>query len=200
MVKTTAVNINKSEYDVYIGRAGKGQDGYWGNPFTIGRDGDRLRILALYRAYFNNRIINDPEFFERLQLLIGKRLGCFCNPKSCHGDIMRDYLNIEPKVKPYVDKLISAGFSTFSSCDGGGNHSFERRTIRINVCNPSVDDPFTYLVSQYGEEKCFARFVELCNFVESQGWTYCMVRLVRSYVVRNTNKPEASVHFELIWN
>ena len=32
---TRVVNIRKEAYDVYIGRAGKGQDGYFGNPFRL---------------------------------------------------------------------------------------------------------------------------------------------------------------------
>ncbi len=32
---TRVVNIRKKAYDVYIGRAGKGQDGYFGNPFRL---------------------------------------------------------------------------------------------------------------------------------------------------------------------
>ena len=32
---TTVVNLFKNKYDVYIGRAGKGQDGYFGNPFPL---------------------------------------------------------------------------------------------------------------------------------------------------------------------
>lgn len=27
------------------------------------------------------------------QQLIGKRLGCFCKPHACHGDIIANYLN-----------------------------------------------------------------------------------------------------------
>jgi len=25
--------------------------------------------------------------------LAGKRLGCFCKPQACHGDVLADYLN-----------------------------------------------------------------------------------------------------------
>lgn len=40
---TRVVNIRKEAYDVYIGRAGKGQDGYFGNPFRLKQDMDRGR-------------------------------------------------------------------------------------------------------------------------------------------------------------
>ena len=35
-MQTVVVNIKKEPFDVYIGRAGRGQDGYFGNPFRMG--------------------------------------------------------------------------------------------------------------------------------------------------------------------
>jgi len=35
-MQTVVVNINKEPFDIYIGRAGRGEDGYFGNPFRIG--------------------------------------------------------------------------------------------------------------------------------------------------------------------
>ena len=89
-METTVVNIRKEPYDVYIGRAGKGQDGYFGNPFT---GHDRIRVIKEYETYFYNRIKNDEEFKQRILELKGKRLGCFCKPLPCHGDIIAEYLN-----------------------------------------------------------------------------------------------------------
>ncbi len=199
---TTVVNIRTDECDVYIGRVGCGQDGYWGNPFSIGKDGDRSRVLALYLAYFNNRIIDDPEFFRRLQGLIGKRLGCFCVPERCHGHIMADYLNIESKVKPRVDKLISAGFSTFSSCDGGEGHAFGMRTIRLRANRPTVDYQYGSYVKEHDRKAIFVLFELLLDFVEKQGWTYCTPKICWPYnVVRlSPEKRIPSPFFELEWN
>ena len=95
---TTVVNIRFSEHDVYIGRAGHGQDGYWGNPFSGARDGGRERAVALYREYFLKRLRVDPEFARRTEALRGKRLGCFCKPKACHGDVIVEYLEKPMKV------------------------------------------------------------------------------------------------------
>ena len=53
---TRVVNIRKEAYDVYIGRAGKGQDGYFGNPFRLkqghdpGRDTGRIPRIFLQEA------------------------------------------------------------------------------------------------------------------------------------------------------
>lgn len=76
---TIVVNKNKEEYDVYIGRGSK-----WGNPFVIGKDGDRNKVLKKYSEY----LLNNPELLSSLGELKGKRLGCYCKPNKCHGDIL----------------------------------------------------------------------------------------------------------------
>jgi hypothetical protein len=91
---TTLVNIHhKVEYDEYIGRPGKGLDGYFGNPPEhsfggVGKD----TIIERYRVYFYKRIAEDAEFRSRVAALKGKRLGCFCVPTKCHGMIIIEYL------------------------------------------------------------------------------------------------------------
>lgn len=95
---TTVVNIRRNEYDVYIGRAGHGHDGIFGNPFSAMRDGGRDRAIALYKEYFLNRLKIDPRFAARVEKLRGKRLGCFCKPKACHGDVIVEYLEKSMKV------------------------------------------------------------------------------------------------------
>lgn len=90
---TTVVNIYKSSYDIYIGRAGKGQDGYFGNPFRLLPGSNRGDTLSNYIKYFYNRLNTDPEFKQRIHELKDKVLGCFCKPHPCHGDIIVEYLN-----------------------------------------------------------------------------------------------------------
>lgn len=93
---TSVVNLLRDKYDVYIGRAGHGQDGYFGNPFVLKPGEPRGATLAKYKDYFLQRIETDPEFKRRVLELQGKRLGCFCKPQSCHGDIIAHYLNNLP--------------------------------------------------------------------------------------------------------
>lgn len=90
-MKTTAVNLRREAFDVYIGRAGKGQDGYFGNPFTVQEHG--AAALPKFIEYFHKRIETDPEFHLRVLGLHGKRLGCFCKPRDCHGDVIAAYVN-----------------------------------------------------------------------------------------------------------
>ncbi len=76
---TTVVNKRRSDYDVYIGRGSP-----WGNPFILGRDGSRAEVVAKYEKY----LLGEPALMARLGELKGKRLGCFCAPLACHGDVL----------------------------------------------------------------------------------------------------------------
>jgi Domain of unknown function (DUF4326) len=92
-VQTVVVNINKEQFDVYIGRAGRGEEGYFGNPFRMGNGISREDAVKGFQEYFTERIEKDTEFKRRVLALKGKRLGCFCKPKACHGDVIADWLN-----------------------------------------------------------------------------------------------------------
>lgn len=88
MEKPKVVNIKTGDsYDVYIGRAGKGHDGYFGNPI---REGTRKQKIDGFKKYALNRIQEDAEYRERIKALESKTLGCFCKPKACHGDILAE--------------------------------------------------------------------------------------------------------------
>ena len=92
-MKTKVVNIKNENYDVYIGRAGRGQSGYFGNPFRLSDCETRGATIERYRSYFYERLKSDQQFREKIHALKGKTLGCFCKPYSCHGDVICEYLN-----------------------------------------------------------------------------------------------------------
>ena len=92
-MQTVVVNIYKEQFDTYIGRAGRGYDGYFGNPFRMGTGISRESVVQKFQKYFIDRIEKDTEFKRRILALKGKRLGCFCKPKACHGDVIADWLN-----------------------------------------------------------------------------------------------------------
>ena len=68
-----------SNNEVYIGRPSK-----WGNPFIIGKDGNRDEVIAKYEEYitYNDKLISN------LHSLQGKDLVCYCKPQACHGDVL----------------------------------------------------------------------------------------------------------------
>lgn len=75
---------------VYIGRKGGGE---FGNPYILGKDGDRAEVLAMYRAWFNFMLAAGEGFREKIEALRGKVLVCHCKPLACHGDVIAEYLN-----------------------------------------------------------------------------------------------------------
>ena len=71
-----------SENAVYVGRPTK-----WGNPFVIGRDGDRQEVIASYRTYIL------PRKEEIISELRGRNLRCWCAPLACHADVLLELAN-----------------------------------------------------------------------------------------------------------
>jgi|WetSurSiteA1Bulk_404760.scaffolds.fasta_scaffold435928_1 hypothetical protein len=60
------VNKYKEYYNIDISRAGK-----WGNPYIIGKDGDREEVIRKFRVY----LVHNKELMESLIELEGKILG-----------------------------------------------------------------------------------------------------------------------------
>jgi len=87
--KETKYAIIKSspEYE-YIGRGS-----YWGNPYSMFAEGDsREEVIRKFRYDFEHEKFAKKEKSEVFRLA-GKRLGCFCKPDACHGDVLADFLN-----------------------------------------------------------------------------------------------------------
>lgn len=97
--KTSVIHIRESTKDpneVYIGRAGKGHPGTFGNPCIRG---ETCIICGLthekaggtidcFEVYARNRIKFDLVFKEAVKNLLGKKLVCFCSPNKCHGHVL----------------------------------------------------------------------------------------------------------------
>lgn len=77
------VNIKNEKCDVYIGRGS-----IWGNPFVLGRDGNRDVVVRKYFDLMRDRIAADSIWMDRIMGLRGKKLGCYCKPEKCHGDVI----------------------------------------------------------------------------------------------------------------
>lgn len=75
---------------VYIGRAGKGELGYYGNPFKLVAGEPKGSTLELFKQWVIGRMAIDEEYRRRVIELKGKTLVCFCSPSPCHGDILAE--------------------------------------------------------------------------------------------------------------
>ena len=99
------VHNKKDPYDVYIGRPSK-----WGNPFSHLEDStqakfkvkDRKEAIDSYKEWITEG--DGKHLLEDLHELDGKTLGCWCKPKSCHGDVLVKL------VEEVIDKKLQEGF------------------------------------------------------------------------------------------
>ncbi len=81
----TVVNKNKKEFDVYIGRGSQ-----WGNPFPINLSKGHTRevVIDKYKVSLKRMLKSGIITVDDLLALDGKKLGCFCKPLPCHGDVL----------------------------------------------------------------------------------------------------------------
>jgi hypothetical protein len=78
-----AINLQKEPFDVRIDRKSK-----WGNPFVMGRDGNRDDVCEKHKAWLWQEIKAVKVSMHELAALKGKKLGCHCAPLRCHGDTL----------------------------------------------------------------------------------------------------------------
>lgn len=57
------------------------RQGPWGNPFKIGRDGDRSAVLTDHEDWLRRT----PELVQEVYRLHDAALACWCDPQPCHG-------------------------------------------------------------------------------------------------------------------
>jgi len=96
---TKVVNKKNEDYDINIARVGNnhlnttkiGKPGWLGNPYKL-KYFNRKQSINLYKRDFLKRIKTDKRFKIAILKLKGKRLGCYCKPKDCHGDIIKEYI------------------------------------------------------------------------------------------------------------
>ena len=79
-MKTKVVNIRNYDGEYIPIHRGT----IWGNPYIIGVDGDRNEVIEKYEKYIRSNTILMAE----LPKLENEVLGCFCEPKKCHGDVI----------------------------------------------------------------------------------------------------------------
>jgi len=68
----------------YIGRGSP-----WGNPYVIGKHGDRAEVIQKFREYASAVILAHPDWLVPLK---GRNLVCFCAPLACHGDVLLEMI------------------------------------------------------------------------------------------------------------
>ena len=109
MDKTAVVNLRLEDCDLYIGRGSR-----WGNPFRIGKDGTREEVVQKYATWIRAQ----PILMANLKVLRGMRLGCYCKPRACHGDVLV-LLVEEERIAKKNREIVSADAKAMADKKGG---------------------------------------------------------------------------------
>jgi len=64
------------------------KDSKFCNPFKVGRDGTLEEVVVKFENHIRKQIADGEIQVAELVGLKGKRLGCWCKPNLCHGDIL----------------------------------------------------------------------------------------------------------------
>ena len=96
-MKIQVINKKNNEYlrnTVYIGRGS-----ILGNKFILGKDGTRVEVIDKYRDWLDDEMRRGKKVAKEVYRILRKAqnvkvlyLECYCAPKPCHGDVLRDVL------------------------------------------------------------------------------------------------------------
>ena len=125
-MKRTVVPLKET---MYIGRPVKwdgtkemieglrpGQRGYFGNPFPLYNESERAKVIEDFSNYFYDRLKTDPQYKAAIHNLKGETLGCHCNPKACHGNVIQQYIDqLPPDEIPNYKVAIQRGLNDIDS-------------------------------------------------------------------------------------
>ncbi len=106
---------------IFIGHCQKEQNGptiyvgrptAMGNPFILGPHGTRAEVIDKYKGWFTEQLHADNSAFNTLLKKVFEdheehgdiTLLCWCHPKACHADVIRQWIYfMERTVETYRD-------------------------------------------------------------------------------------------------
>ena len=95
--------IENKEENYYIGRKGivfvdkerfPKTNSPFANIYKVGKDGTLEAVLSKYKEYITKRLDVEESLRSEFQKLRGKKLGCWCKPNGCHGDVLLSLLSL----------------------------------------------------------------------------------------------------------
>lgn len=106
----TISNIRQNPRGEYVGRENKTfgvKESPLANPFPLTRESDRDDVIEEYRVWLNQKLYPENRLnparteIERLKAMYKKtgelNLVCWCFPRRCHAEIIRDVILEETK-------------------------------------------------------------------------------------------------------
>ncbi len=170
---TTVVRLRRDrdqvfqDCDLYIGQQVKhsGWDleaSRWANPFKLTRkNSDRTEETNMTRTEslkrYQQHVLDSPELMASLHELKGKRLGCWCHPDKCHGDILIELLE-----EKYPPKLHPIGY--WSKSFKGSQHNWAALVKEARAVKEAVEHFAVFIegcpVTLRCDHKPLERFLE----------------------------------------
>jgi hypothetical protein len=92
MVKVA--NQRKTKFGEHVGRPC-----ILGNPFVTGIDGTRDEVITKYKIWLDEQIVAKNDVYEELVRFLNLAregdltLLCWCAPKSCHADHIKNWID-----------------------------------------------------------------------------------------------------------
>lgn len=85
----------KQETSEYIGRPSP-----LGNPFYMHTESQRSEVVANYRTWIllkikekDSAVVGELKRLKKLALAGDMNLGCWCAPRACHGDFIKELID-----------------------------------------------------------------------------------------------------------
>lgn len=133
--ETKVVNIKKTSetgWDIYIGRQNNHynlEESTLANPFTL-KKYSRETSINLYTLYIFYRYLTDEMIRNEVENLYGKRLACWCKPKDCHGDVLKELTEITNSENKSVENYIKSQVESIQTSYSEGTE-YKNRIRRI---------------------------------------------------------------------
>lgn len=122
-LKTTVANFyhlgqKLPENSVYIGRSNAKNNldkSLYANPFKVETPEQRGSTIEAYTEYFWNNVVDGTFSKDGLRELTGKQLVCYCKPLACHGDVVKDAVDLLVNNEAEFDARIEQHKKTMQS-------------------------------------------------------------------------------------
>jgi hypothetical protein len=99
-------HVRKQNEFFYIGRRwAEFEESPFHNPFHIGKDGDRKEVLLKFTVYWYAPAQAWLRLLALRTVLSDTKLGCWCHPQTCHGDIISGYLNWKRRPRSLFEEV-----------------------------------------------------------------------------------------------
>ena len=105
----------KPDFDIVVTNKKHGGKGEYigrpsplGNPFPISSENDRASVILKYREWLLGKIrggdcevVSEMKRLRDIAVTKGKlELQCWCTPKQCHGEVIKEFIEILPSLLP----------------------------------------------------------------------------------------------------